>query len=318
MGIRDEESIFEAQRSGTSTDDLIKQRIQGAASATNTGAGFFTNDPYSQFRVYMGSASSNLKKVGPLGIPQAAPFAPGVTPTAQQDKSYMSYGEAVLAPTTWSDAQLKAFVNKGIINKVPGFDTGMGMPQIQAAWQSLVQSSVMYNDSLKAGQTPWTPNDVLDTYGAKKGQYGTVRQGDWVFDVATGERIKYVGATSKTTTSKNVDLSSPEQAQALVTQVLREAIGRAPTAKELAKFKSTISGYEQANPTVTTTTQQLSPNLATGAVDVTDQSSVTSGGVTDAARAALVQNPTEDTKEYGKYQSGTTYFNALMQMIGGS
>ena len=314
----DDKSLFEAKNGSGSLDDLIQGRIGAAASAANTGTSFFANDPYNQYKVYMGQHVVNVSKVGPLGFQPMSPFAPGVVPTDKERPAYQDYSTAVLAPTNWNETQLKEFVNKGIINKVPGFDVGMGMPQIQSAWQNMVQASILYNQGLKAGQKPWSPMDVLDTYGSQKGKYGTVTQGDWVFDVATGERIKYVGPSSKTTTSKHVDLSSPEEAQALVTQVLREAIGRAPTASELAKFKSSIVGYEESNPTVTTTTQNLSPDLATGQVNVTSESSTTSGGVTDAARAALVQDPTLETKEYGKYQSGTTYFNAMMAMIGGS
>lgn len=298
-----------------SLDEVFKQSLGSASLQANSGGNFFANDPYSRNKVYLGHMA------GPVGvIPSGA--TPGYVPlgaisdTRSNTTGYTDYQTAVLAPTQWDDRQLREFVNKGIVNKIPGFEVGMGLPQIQGAWQEMVRASILFNQGLKQGQKPWSPMDVMDTWSNQKGKYGTQRQGDWIFDVATGERIKYVGPTSKTTTSKSIDLSSPEEAQALVTQVLREALGRAPSAKELAKFRSTIAGYEKANPTVTTTTQQLSPDLSTGQVDVTSQSSTTTGGVTDAARAALVQEPTVETKEYGKYQAGTTYFNALMQMIG--
>jgi hypothetical protein len=288
-----------------SLDSLMKQGIAEASSAANNPTNnFFSNDPYSQYKVFLGA------DIGPIGVVPKSQLGYGMT-------GYTDYQSAVLAPTSWDANKLREFVNKGIVNKIPGFEVGMGMPQIQSAWQDMVRSSVLFNLGIKGNQKPWTPMDVMDSWSSQKGKYGTQRQGDWVFDVATGERIKYVGPTSKTTTSKQIDLSSPEEAQALVTQVLQQALGRAPTPKELAKFRSTISGYEKANPTVTTTTQQLSPDLSTGQVDVTSQSSTTAGGVSDAARAALVQNPTVETKEYGKYQAGTTYYNALMQMIGG-
>lgn len=293
-----DKSLFEAGNGiGMSSplDTMIQQSIQSASSAANSGGAtdFFANDAYNQYQVYIGGGKG-------------------------RQANYATYQDAILAPTRWwTQDQLREFVNKGIVNKVPGFEVGMGMPQIQSAWQNLVQSSILFNQGLKEGQKPWSPDDVMDSWSNTKGKYGTQRQGDWVFDVATGERIKYVGPTSRTTTNKQVDLSSPEEVQALVTQVLREALGRAPNAKELAKFKATIAGYEKANPEVTTTTQQLTPNLSTGEVNVTSQSSTTSGGVSDAARAALVQDPTMNTDEYGKFQGGTTYFNALLAMVGG-
>lgn len=236
-----------------------------------------------------------------------------------KDKDLLvDYDQARLAPLSWDAETTRKFVNTGIMNKIPGFDVGMGMPEIQGAWDNMVKSSMLFNS--KAGgpeDKRWTPWDVMNSYANSKGKFGTVTKGDWVFDVATGERIKYVGKTTRTSTSKKVDLSDPEEARTLVTQMLREMLGRAPNDQELAQFRGSINAYEKANPTVTTTTQQLSPDLATGEVNVTDESSTTTGGVTDAARAALISAPTVETKEYGKYQAATTYWDAMMQMVSG-
>lgn len=253
-------------------------------------------------KVYVGDAGRPKGLAGPYGPTE--PFS-------------MSYAQAKLAPRDWDGNKLKEFVNKGIMYKVPGFSPDVGLPEVMDLWDFLLQKSFELNKGLKPDQKKWTPMDVLETYNKKPGSMGTKKEGDWIIDLATGERIKYVGPTSRKVTSKRIDLSSPEDVQALATQVLREALGRAPNAKELAQFRSTIAGYEKSNPEVTTTVQQLSPDLATGEVRVTDESSTTSGGVTDAARAALIQEPTQKTQEYGKYQSATTYWNALMSMISG-
>jgi hypothetical protein len=232
----------------------------------------------------------------------------------------LDYETARLLPTGWSPDRLKEFVNKGIMYGLPGFDVGMGMPEIVSAWDDLVKASATFS----TGGKKWTPWDVMDTYGGKDQKFGTMTKGDWVYDVATGERLKYVGKTTRTSKSEQVNLSSPEEAQALITQVLREALGRAPNAEELAKFKASIAGYEKSSPEVTTVTETATPESIAAAQasggDVftgANQKSTTSGGVSDAARAALVTAPTEDTKEYGKYQSATTYWDAMMQMIGG-
>jgi hypothetical protein len=193
----------------------------------------------------------------------------------------------------------------------------MGMPQIQAAWQKMVDASVLFNQGLKSGQKPWSPWDVLNSWSDNKGKFGTTTKDGWVYDVATGERLKYVGATTKTTKSTQLDLSSSEQVQAIAQSALQQALGRNPSAKELAQFKSTIAGYEKAHPQVTTTTQQLTPDLATGSLDVTNQSSTTTGGVTDAERQGLVTEAAQKTPEYGKYQAAN-YFQMLLGMVGGS
>lgn len=234
----------------------------------------------------------------------------------------MSYDQARLLPTGWSPERIKQFVNKGIMYGIPGFDVGMGMPEIISAWDELVKSSDVFSSQ---GGKKWTPWDVMDSYGGKDAKFGTMTKGDWVYDVATGERLKYVGKTTRKTKSEQVDLSSPEEVQALVTQVLREALGRAPNDKELARFKATITGFEKENPTITevtetATAESIEAAMATGGDVFTgaEQKSVTSGGVTDAARAQLVTDPTMETQEYGKFQAGTTYWDAMMQMIGGS
>lgn len=283
--------------------------LQGGLGPSGGGFGLSASTLTDSSIVYVGDMGRPPGLQGPYG--PAAPFS-------------TAYAQARLAPRDWSESQLKSFVNQGIINKVPGFEAGMGLPEILDAWDRLIQTSFQLNQGLGKDEKKWTPMDVLKTYARDKGSFGTKREGDWIYDVATGERIKYVGKTTRTQKSKQVDLSSAEEVQALTTQILREALGRAPTAKELAQFKATITGYEQAHPTVTTTTATITPEQIEEARvsgrDVwenAETSSVTKGGVSDAARAQLVQDPTMQTKEYGKYQSGTTYFNALMALVGG-
>lgn len=302
---------------------LQQQGLQGGVGAP--GIGVLANNQLTD---------STVVYVGGLGMPPPKPGPPSAPWLGGQQEYGMygpanpystAYAQARLAPRDWSSDQLKSFVNKGIINKVPGFEAGMGLPEVLDAWDRLIQTSFQLNQGLAANEKKWTPMDVLATYANDKGNQGTKREGDWIYDVATGERIKYVGKTTRKQTSKQVDLSSAEEVQALTTQILREALGRAPNAKELAQFKATITGFEKENPTVQTTTQTITPEMIeeakTSGRDVwenAESSSVTKGGVSDAARAQLIQDPTMETKEYGKYQSGTTYFNALMAMIGGS
>lgn len=227
----------------------------------------------------------------------------------------LSYAQARLLPRDWMESdpeKLKTLVNAGIMGKVPGFSVGMGLPDILSAWDDLVQSSYALNQNLKEGQKKWTPWDVLDTYGNAKGSFGTVKKGDWLYDVATGEKIKYVGPRSKTTTSRDVNLSSAEDVKALTTQILTQALGRAPTAKEVAQYKATINAQEEANPTVTTTTQTLDDQG-----QVASQSSKSTGGFDAAAQQQMVQDQVIGTPEFAKYQSGTTYWNALMSMLTG-
>lgn len=288
---------------------------------TGLGQGAFSSNGRSNYgvpinafssRIYLGPGEEKVPELGP------GPYAPGYKPEAipfsYQDKE-LSYGEARIMPRDWDEKTLKEFVNKGILNKIPGFGVDMGMPEILSAWDEMVKTSYELNQG--DPKKKWTPWDVLNSYSDQAGKFGTERKGEWVYDIATGKPVKYVGPTSKTRTSRNVNLTSPEDVRALALQAMREALGRAPTTEEVAQFRSAINAMETASPEVTSTTVQLKPNLETGTVEEVSSSSTTSGGVSQAAMEGVISQAAESGPEYGKYQAGTTYFNALMGMMGG-
>src|ERR1041385_8573449 len=50
-----------------------------------------------------------------------------------------------------------------------------------------------------------TAQHVMNTYANPKGKFGTVVKGNWEYDIATGEKVRYVGPLSKTTTSTQIN-----------------------------------------------------------------------------------------------------------------
>lgn len=236
----------------------------------------------------------------------------GVRPT---DAGITSYQAAQGLPGQWysnDPSFYKQFVNKLIMYKYPGASADMGLPEAMSSWDDLLKMAITLNKSDKGGKKTWTPWDVLDSYNRPAGSMGTYKSGDWLIDMATGQKVKYVGPKTKTQTDRRVDLSDAGQVQAIAEQSLAQLLGRAPTDAELAQFKSTLNGYEKEHPTVATSTQHLDDMGNVVSTDTTTQ-----GGVSDATRQALLEKGVKGSKEYGKYQSGTTYFNALMQMVGG-
>lgn len=227
-----------------------------------------------------------------------------------------TYQDAQNLPGQWytNDPNLyKSFVSKLIMYKMPGASADMGIPEVMSAWDDLLRMSITLNNAQgKHVKTNWTPWDILESYNRKPGSMGTHKEGDWLIDNATGEHVKYVGPKTKTTKQSAIDLSDPKQVQAIAEQSLAQLIGRAPTTKELAQYKATLNGYEKSHPEITTTTDHYDDMGNVTASDV-----VHSGGVDEATRAGLIGEGVKKGKEYGKYQSGTTYFNALMQMVGG-
>jgi len=278
-----------------------------------------SNRPDENSRVYLGAGSMGKGPFYGPGVDMSpnAQFVRQLTRGSAEGSEGMSYKDARGLPLQWMNSdpdKLKEFVNTGILRKIPGFDVGMGMPEILSAWDDMLKAAWAMNQTgnKTAAGTDWSPWDVMNTYSSSGMNFGTVRKGDWEYDIATGERLRYVGPKTKTRTDSKIDLSSPEQVQALTTQMLTELLGRAPNAEELARYKTSINAYEQANPLISTTTETYNER---GEVESTSTSQ--SGGVSNEARGQLISTEAKKGPEYGKYQAGTTYWNALMQLIGG-
>lgn len=274
-------------------------------STVNPSPTYVSQPGTSMSKVYMGPVVKRENQ-GPTYGPVGFGGGGNLDFTGSEE---LTYEEARMAPLSWSEAKRRDFISKGILYKIPGFDADMGMPEVMSAWDDMVKASQAYTTET----SKWSPWDVMNSY-QKDAKSGTIKSkdGDWLLDAATGEKIKYIGPKTKTTTDKKIDLSSAEDVKAITTQMLTELLGRAPSSEELAKYRASINGYEGANPLNTVTTSHLDDRG-----EVVSQDTTSSGGVTDAARQSLIQGQVVGTDEFGKYQSGTTYFNALMQMLGG-
>src|SRR4030095_15580737 len=101
-----DKSIYEAQHGGK---DAAFQSLLGNASNNTNRPGFFSNDPYNQYGVYMGGQVGG-KPVGVMGGMQGGALGPSVgvmSPNAQPSYAQTPYGEAVLAPTQWDSETLR-------------------------------------------------------------------------------------------------------------------------------------------------------------------------------------------------------------------
>lgn len=114
-----------------------------------------------------------------------------------------------------------------------------------------------------------------------------------------------------TQTQKSYNLSTAEDAQALFQGAAQTLLGRDPTKSEISRFKATLNKYEQANPTMTTTTSDYLGS------ELQNQSSTTKGGVSTASQQLMAQETAKKNPEYGAYQAATSGMNWLMEMIGG-
>lgn len=187
---------------------------------------------------------------------------------------------------SWSQKTRDKFTSQ--LN-LAGYDTSkMKDGQIAELWGYYAQQAASY---LAAGNrlTPW---DVL----AK--------------DMEQREAYMKTPRTV-TQTSRSYDMSTREDAHAIFLQAAQSLLGRDPTKAETSAFQKALNAYEEANPTITTTTTDYLGD------EVTGQTSTTKGGVKEGARQLMAMEDIKRDPEYGAYQAATTYFDAMMQMIGG-
>lgn len=112
----------------------------------------------------------------------------------------------------------------------------------------------------------------------------------------------------KTTTNRSTQIVLPDKsdAQASVSTLFQESLGRAPTDDEMDRYVSMMMASYKKNPATTTTTT------------TTDKT----GNSTSKSTTTGQYNPAEDLKnkaqadpEWGAYQAATTYFNAMQSAL---
>lgn len=188
---------------------------------------------------------------------------------------------------TWDDGTRNKFLSQ--LN-LAGYDTTkMTDSQIAQMWAGYAEQAGKYY----ANGSKMTPWDVL----AKDRQ----------------AREAYMNTPRTVTqTSTNYDMSTRGDAHAIFLQAAQSLLGRDPTKAEIGSFQRALNDYEKAHPTVTTTTSNYLGD------QLQSQNSTTKGGVKDSTRQVMATEDVKKDPEYGAYQAATTYFDAMMQMIGGS
>ncbi len=286
----------------------IQQMIGGAMANPGGGSAAAFGRPADNSSIYMGMKTQQQI--------QRERYAAQHDPDMRNklfepdSRNSVTYAEARLAPLDWSQDQLAKFVNQGVMNKIPGFDVNMGMPEVLSAWDDLVKSSFAMN-SKDPNNPKWTPFDVMNTYSNPKGKFGTVVKGDWEYDIATGEKVRYVGPLQKTTTATQVNELTRADALALAKQSMATMLGRMPSDGEVGMYLNILNGYEKANPQTTTTTTNINPETG----EAESSNAVTTGGTSMAGKQALLEEQMKKSPEYGAFQAATTGMSWLAQAV---
>lgn len=215
----------------------------------------------------------------PLYDPQRDALREGASQPAADN--VQSTSQAYLLFQGWSDKERQAWQNglygAGLLQDPADY---MGA---QTLWQKAVDESARYYAANK-NISPW------QVVGLMAGQ-------------ANGKGL--AKTTTNASTSKNLPSSS--EANALVTKVYQDQLGRNPTDGELKQYRIFVEQQAKAHPQTTTTTQ------TTDGTGNSSSASTTSGGVDLGfeTNKALQADP-----EYGAYQASTYYMNALHAALG--
>jgi hypothetical protein len=162
------------------------------------------------------------------------------------------------------------------INKLAAESTALGRPQTPQE----IAAEIAYN----LGVSPLEGRDGSDPFGGSGSRsYGGGGYGGG-------------GSASQS----RIDLSSPSDAQAILTQFMQSAVGRNPKPGEVRKFYELLQGYQQNNPTV-----------VTAAGDTVTQS----GGIDPGA---VAQQFVQELPDYSEQQADRYYRTFMSSLLGGS
>lgn len=213
-------------------------------------------------------------------------------PAEGSKNDYIKVGDYANNYYTFTPGERSVFLAN--IEKLGGDTTKMKDQDLFKIWQEYVIQAAMYTNK---GQNfnPWDimGMDISSQEARKKAQIEKPNE-------------------TLTATQTRTQLSTADDAKAILYQASRTLLGRAPTETESANFFQALNAKESANPEVTTTTTEK-----TAGGDVVSQSAVTSGGMSSDAKQLMTLEAAKKNPEYGAYQAATTFKDALMAKVYG-
>lgn len=155
---------------------------------------------------------------------------------------------------------------------------------------------------------------ALLTLNAQQAQRGMSNSVDDTTSALIAQRIQTGQANptgAKTSTSTSYDISDPNTAKAILTNVLQALKGTGvPTPQEISGFQTALNSYEQANPTTDTTTSN-SDGTQTD-TQKAGTSTLNAAGKSQLAQDWLMQN---EGNQVASHQVATTYYQAALSAL---
>lgn len=283
-------------------DPKMMQALQGLIGTGTGGA--------SARSVYMGDYAPKRPKGS---SPQA--WRNIQEQSSREDRSvWMTEDDATKDFYTWSPKQQNSFISQGVLAGL--LKLGDGPLEGATLWKKFVKEAAQYG----AVGKKVSPIDLMAVYkNASGGGNAWTSAGVWQINTVTGQRRytgpgTYLGDGKAQQTDSRVDLTDPDTARAISTQLFQNLMGRDPGDGELGAFANALHSAEQSSPVVSTTTTQYDMDTGQSLGSDTTQS----GGLTSDAKAYIQEQKIKGTKEYGVNQAVTTYQNAFESLIFGA
>jgi len=237
-------------------------------------------------------------KAEQVGLALGAAEAPDTFYTFDQADGY--FYSTILTDPNLREQYRQRFIKAGF--KV---DTNQDLLK---AWQTAVGWA---SDSYLKGGRKLTPWDAIDEIGAANGE---------------ADKSKEITVTDTSNISRNVNLSTEQEARGALIAASQNLLGRDPTKDEVKLFTKALNALQRANPQVSASSgQQVTEGVgqdvlktAEGTTTVNRNrststgSTVTTGGFDQAQYAIDVAKSQSD---YAEYQAETNFMDALLSAI---
>jgi hypothetical protein len=265
---------------------------------TGGGATSTTRSPLSVGQVYWQNPFKNRSEevAYALGVPET----PGVKEFYNFDEADGYFYSTILTNPNLREQYRQRFVKAGF-----KIDTNQDLLR---AWQT---ATGWASDSYLKGGRRLTPWDAIDELGAANGE---------------ADKTKEVNVTETSGISRNVTISTEQQARGALMTASKELLGRDPSKDEIKLFTKALNSLQRANPKVTAeSSQQIDQPVTSDLIETSDgvtkinrnkstqnNSSVSTGGFDTGQYAFDVARSQDD---YAEYQAETTFMNALLSAI---
>ena len=264
---------------------------------TGGGATSTTRSPASIGQVYWQPFKNRSEEVAyALGVPET----PGVKPFYTFDEADGYFYSTILTDPNLREQYRQRFVKAGF-----KIDTNQDLLK---AWQT---ATGWASDSYLKGGRKLTPWDAIDELGAANGEVG---------------KLKEVNIRDTSGVSRNVTISTEQQARGALMSASKELLGRDPSKDEIKLFTKALNSLQRANPEVTArSSQEIDQPISSDLIKTSDgstqinrssstqnNSSVSTGGF-DTGQYAL--DVAKSQNDYAEYQAETTFMDALLGAI---